>query len=100
VRSARSYMIQFGRQVSGKIDLMIKVLFFGPVAERVGASDVQVPFRAGLRLQDLRAQLQQQYPAAFEIVCFAALNGEHVLDMALPLADHSEVVFMSKFSGG
>jgi molybdopterin converting factor small subunit len=79
---------------------MIKVLFFGPVAERVGASEVAVEFLAGLRLQDLRAQLREKYPAAFEIVCFAAVNGEHMLDMALPLKDGSEVVFMSKFSGG
>lgn len=79
---------------------MIKVLFFGPVAERVGESEVQVPFKTGMRLQDLRAQLQKLHPAAFEIVCFAAVNGEHALDMSLPLAEHSEVVFMSKFSGG
>jgi molybdopterin converting factor small subunit len=79
---------------------MIKVLFFGPVAERVGISEVDVGFRDGLRLQDLRAQLQTKYPAAFEIVCFAAVNGAHALDMSLPLADRSEVVFMSKFSGG
>jgi sulfur-carrier protein len=79
---------------------MIRVLFFGPVAERVGASEVQVEFRAGMRLQDLRTQLQKLHPAAFEIVCFAAVNGGHALDMSLPLADHSEVVFMSKFSGG
>lgn len=79
---------------------MIKVLFFGPVAERVGASEVQVPFRAGILLQEVRAQLQKSHPAAFEIVCFTAVNGEHALDMSLPLADHSEVVFMSKFSGG
>ena len=79
---------------------MIKVLFFGPVAERVGASEVQAEFRAGLRLQDLRTQLQSKYPAAFEIVCLAAVNGAHVLDMSLPLKDGSEVVFMSKFSGG
>ena len=79
---------------------MIKVLFFGPVAERVGASEVQVAFNTGMRLQDLRAQLQAKYPAAFEIVCFAAVNGAHALDMTLPLAEQSEVVFMSKFSGG
>jgi len=79
---------------------MIKVLFFGPVAELVGASEVQVAFTTGMRLQDLRGQLQAKYPAAFEIVCFVAVNGEHALDMSLALADNSEVVFMSKFSGG
>ncbi len=79
---------------------MIKILFFGPVAERVGANEVQVPFVPGINLQEVRAQLQKSHPAAFEIVCFTAVNGEHTLDMSLPLADHSEVVFMSKFSGG
>jgi sulfur-carrier protein len=79
---------------------MIKVLFFGPVAERVGASEVQAECSAGLRLQDLRERLQAQYPAAFEIVCFAAVDGAHVLDMSVPLKEGSEVVFMSKFSGG
>ncbi len=79
---------------------MIRVLFFGPVAERVGKSEVQVVFKAGMRLLDVREQLQVKYPAAFEIVCFTAVNGEHVLDMSLPLTEHSDVVFMSKFSGG
>ena len=79
---------------------MIKVMFFGPVAERVGKSEVEVEYRTGMRLQDVRAQLQSRYPEAFEIVCFAAVNGAHALDMSLPLAEQSEVVFMSKFSGG
>ena len=79
---------------------MINVLFFGPVAERVGATELPVDFRTGMRLQDLRAQLQTRYPAAFEIVCFTAVNGEHARDMSLPLSDNSEVAFMAKFSGG
>lgn len=79
---------------------MIKVLFFGPVAERIGAKEMTVPFHSGMLLQDLRAQLQASHPAAFALVSSAAVNGEHALDMALPLADGSEVVFMSKFSGG
>ncbi|HEY4696442.1 MAG: hypothetical protein A3J49_11295 [Gallionellales bacterium RIFCSPHIGHO2_02_FULL_57_16] len=79
---------------------MIKVLFFGPVAERVGANALQVEFRQGMCLNDLYQQMQGLYPAAFEIVCFTAVNGEHVRDVQLPVADNSEVVFMSKFSGG
>lgn len=79
---------------------MIGVLFFGPVAERIGSSALQIECRAGLRLQDLRDELSAQYPQAFEIVCFAAVNGEQVRDMSLPLADKSEVAFMAKFSGG
>ena len=79
---------------------MITVLFFGPVAERVGASRVEVEFQAGMRLQDLQDQLQPRYPEAFELVSIAAVNGEHVRDRTVVLTDNSEVVFMSKFSGG
>lgn len=79
---------------------MIKVLFFGPVAARAGANALQVEFRNGMHLQDIHQQMQRLYPAAFELVCFTAVNGEHVRDMQLPVADNSEVVFMSKFSGG
>ncbi len=79
---------------------MIKVLFFGPVAERVGCNALQVEYRPGMRLQDVRDALAAQYPQAFEIVCFAAVNGEHLRDMSRPLADSSEVAFMARFSGG
>lgn len=79
---------------------MIKVLFFGPVAERIGNNALQVEYRSGMRLQDLREELAAQYPQAFEIVCFTAVNGEHMRDMSLQLADNSEVAFMAKFSGG
>ena len=79
---------------------MIKVLFFGPVAERIGRNALQIGYRPGIRLQDVRDELAAQYPQAFEIVCFAAANGEHVRDLSLPLADNSEVAFMAKFSGG
>lgn len=79
---------------------MIKVLFFGPVAELIGSSALQVEHRPGLRLQDLRDELSQQYPRAFELVSFMAVNGAHARDLNLELADHSEVAFMAKFSGG
>jgi len=79
---------------------MIRVLFFGPVAERIGCHSIQVEYRSGMLLQNLRDELAVRYAKAFEIVSLVAVNGEHVRDMALPLADNSEVVFMSKFSGG
>jgi molybdopterin synthase sulfur carrier subunit len=79
---------------------MISVLFFGPVAERVGASRLEIAYQPGMRLHDLRAQLQPRYPEAFVLVSLAAVNGEHVRDDSVALADDSEVVFMSKFSGG
>jgi molybdopterin synthase sulfur carrier subunit len=79
---------------------MIKVLFFGPVADRVGRSMLQAEHRLGMSLQTLRDELAAQYPQAFDIVCLAAVNGEHVRDMSQVLADGSEVAFMAKFSGG
>jgi len=79
---------------------MIKVLFFGPVAERVGAREAQVACRAGMRLLDLRDELAARHPQAFGIVGCVAVNGEQARDLSLPLADGSEVAFMSGFSGG
>ena len=79
---------------------MITVLFFGPVAERVGTSRLQATHQPGMRLQDLRDSLSAQHAEAFALVSLAAVDGEHVRDMSMPLTDGSEVVFMSKFSGG
>ena len=79
---------------------MIDVLFFGPVAERIGKHALQVDHRQGMSLQELRDELAAIYPAAFELVCFVAANKAHVRDLSLVLADGSEVAFMAKFSGG
>ena len=79
---------------------MITVLFFGPVAERVGVTRLEFEFRPGLRVQDVRDALQPRFPDAFELVSLAAVNGEHVRDLSVELNDRSELVFMSKFSGG
>lgn len=79
---------------------MIAVLFFGPVVERAGRTALKVVYRPGMTLQHLRDELAAQYPHAFEIVCFSAINGQHVRDLSMPLTDNSEVTFMAKFSGG
>ena len=79
---------------------MITVLFFGPVAERVGASRLQAAHQPGMCLQELRDSLSVQYPEAFALVSLAAVDGEHVRELSMPLAEGCEVVFMSKFSGG
>lgn len=79
---------------------MITVLFFGPVAERMETGRIEVDHVAGMRLADLRSTLAARHPEAFEIVSLAAVNGEHVRNMDVLLGEGSEVVFMSKFSGG
>lgn len=79
---------------------MISVLLFGPVAERARASMLQFEHRPGLTLQQLRDELAESHPQAFEIICFSAVNGEQARDPQLPLKDGDEVAFMAKFSGG
>ncbi len=79
---------------------MIDVLFFGPVVERIGRNALKVEYRPDLSLQELRDELAAQYPHAFEIVCFAAVDGNQVRDLAQPVQDGSEVTFMARFSGG
>lgn len=80
---------------------MIKVLFFGPVADRVGSRQIDVEFRDGLRWQDVRDELRPQYPEAFALVSVVAVNGERVRENdATPLSSGAEIVFMSRFSGG
>ena len=79
---------------------MITVLFFGPVAEAVGQGRLEFAHRPGLRLQELREELAARYPQAFALVTLAAVDGEHQRDFSVVLHDGSEVVFMSRFSGG
>ncbi|WP_263771972.1 MoaD/ThiS family protein [Propionivibrio soli] len=79
---------------------MINVLFFGPVADRVGAAVLQLEHRQGWSVKDLRGELAQRYPEAFDIACFTAVDGAHVRDLGRTLDDGSEVAFMAKFSGG
>jgi molybdopterin synthase sulfur carrier subunit len=80
---------------------MIRVLFFGPVADSVGARQIDVLWRVGLRWQDVRDELRARYPEAFEWVSIVAIDGERIVgETEAPLADSSEIVFMSSFSGG
>jgi len=44
---------------------MINVLFFGPVVERTGIRDCQIPCVEGMTLQSLRDLLAARYPHAF-----------------------------------
>ncbi len=79
---------------------MIRVLFFGPVAERVGQREIELAHRPGLRLREVRDDLAARYPQAFEIVAFVAVDGIQARDLDKELADGGELAFMAKFSGG
>ena len=79
---------------------MIRVLFFGPVADAVAARQMQIDFQPGFCLQDVVSQLTASFPKAFELVCFIAVNGFQARDMRLVLNDDDEIAFMAKYSGG
>lgn len=79
---------------------MIKVLFFGPVADRVSAREMQLEFTAGMTLHDVIARIGAQYPNVFGIVSFIAVNQNQVHDKQTMLNDNDEIAFMAKFSGG
>lgn len=79
---------------------MIRVLFFGPVADRVQAREMQVAHAPGMTLQALIEQLEAKHPDAFGIVSFIAVNQAQACDRQMALNDNDEIAFMAKFSGG
>jgi molybdopterin converting factor small subunit len=79
---------------------MIRVLFFGPVAERVDTREMQFEHTPGMTLHDIIARVGMQYPGALSIVSFMALNQGQTSDRQQPLQDGDEIAFMAKFSGG
>lgn len=79
---------------------MIKVLFFGPVADRVQARDMRIDYTPGMTLHDVIAHIGNAHPGAFSIVSFIAVNQQQVHDKQTMLNDNDEIAFMAKFSGG
>lgn len=79
---------------------MIRVLFFGPIAERVQMRETHIEFSTGMTLQQLIDQLGTQHPKAFDIVSFIAVNQQQVHGKQMALHDNDEIAFMAKFSGG
>ncbi len=79
---------------------MIRVLFFGPVADRVQTREMQFDFIQGMTLHDITHKVGMQHPGALSIVSIIAVNQIQVRDKQMPLRDSDEVAFMAKFSGG
>ena len=79
---------------------MIKVLFFGPVADRVQMRETQIEFIQGMTLHDVIAHIGMQHPGALSIVSFIAVNQNQVHDKQTVLHDNDEIALMAKFSGG
>jgi molybdopterin synthase sulfur carrier subunit len=79
---------------------MIKVLFFGPVADRVGTRQMEIEFSPGMTLHDVTHKVGMLHPGALSIVSFIAVNQAQVHDKQNVLHDGDEIAFMAKFSGG
>ncbi|MBA3023533.1 MAG: MoaD/ThiS family protein [Gammaproteobacteria bacterium] len=79
---------------------MIKVLFFGPVADRVQTRDMDIEYTDGMNLHDVTHKVGMQHPGALSIVSFIAVNQTQVHDKQTVLKDNDEIAFMAKFSGG
>jgi molybdopterin converting factor small subunit len=79
---------------------MINVLFFGPVADRVGQREMRLDFTAGMTLHDVMHSIGMQHPSAISLVSFIAVNQQQVRDKQVALNDNDEIALMAKFSGG
>lgn len=79
---------------------MIRVLFFGPVADRVRTREMQFEFTQGMTLHDITAKVGMQHPGSLSIVSFIAVNQNQIHDKQMNLHDNDEIAFMAKFSGG
>jgi len=73
---------------------MIKLLFFGVLADKVGKQSMQA--EAGQRLQDLIAAAG----CADMQPLLVAVNQEQVHDLAYIVKDGDEVALMPPFAGG
>lgn len=79
---------------------MINVLFFGPVADRIGHREMRFEFSDGMTLHDVTHKIGMLHPGALSIVSFIAINQQQVRDKQVKLNDNDEIAFMAKFSGG
>lgn len=79
---------------------MIKVLFFGPVADRVATREMDLEFTTGMTLHDVTHNVGMLYPGALSIVSFIAVNQAQAHDKQMALKDNDEIALMAKFSGG
>jgi molybdopterin converting factor small subunit len=79
---------------------MIKVYFFGPIADRVGQREMLLEHERGMTLHDVTHKVGMQHPGALSLVSFIAVNQVQMHDKQTVLSDNDEIAFMAKFSGG
>ena len=78
--------------------IIVRVLFFGPLAESIGEREVEIALSKDTKLIDLilRLNLEDLVSKGLRV----ALDGNIYSDFEIPLKDHSEVAFLPPVSGG
>ncbi|RKQ88582.1 MoaD/ThiS family protein [Brockia lithotrophica] len=79
----------------------VRVRLFSAVAERVGAREVEVPYREGITVGEIRSALAERYPEArdlWEVSAFAV--DEAYASDEDPVSPGSLVAVIPPVSGG
>ena len=74
------------------------MLFFGPLAERLGEREIEVALKFGTTFEQLidRFELSEYLDSGLRV----AIDGQIAASLDTPLADSSEVAFLPPVSGG
>jgi len=75
---------------------MVKILFFGHIAEQQGRREVELALDGKLTLAALLASLDIDSEGSFLL----AVNQQQVDDLSIQITDGDEVAIMPPFSGG
>ena len=76
----------------------VRMLFFGPLAERLGEREIEVALKFGTTVEQLidRFELSEYLDSGLRV----AIDGQIGASLDIPLADSSEVAFLPPVSGG
>ena len=76
----------------------VRMLFFGPLAERLGEREIEVALEQGTTAEQLidRFELSEYLDSGLRV----AIAGDLGAALDTPLADSSEVAFLPPVSGG
>ncbi|HIG38441.1 MAG TPA: MoaD/ThiS family protein [Candidatus Poseidoniales archaeon] len=76
----------------------VRMLFFGPLAERIGEREIEVALKFGTTAEQLinRFELSEYLDSGLRV----AIDGQIGASLDAPLADSSEVAFLPPVSGG
>ena len=76
----------------------VRMLFFGPLAERMGEREIEVALKFGTTVEQLidRFELSEYLDSGLRV----AIDGQIGASLDAPLADSSEIAFLPPVSGG